>query len=58
MEELQLIEKKIKKIPRLKIFSAEFICRDCCIKNVKQVLNQLKKKKEIGLISHDLYFRP
>lgn len=58
MEEIQLIEKKIKKIPRQKIFSAESICCDSSIKAVKYVLNRLKKKNEIGIISHDLYFRP
>ena len=59
MEEFQLIEKRIKKIPRQKIFSAESICcTDCPIKMVKQVLRRLIKKKEIGTISHDLYFRP
>lgn len=58
MEEVQLIEKKIKKIPRQKVFFAESICIDFSIKSVKHVLNQLKKKKEIVVISHDLYFRP
>ena len=54
MEEIELIDKKIKKIPRQKIFSAESICRDFLIKTVKYVLSQLKKKNEIGVISHDL----
>lgn len=58
MEEVQLIGKKIKKIPRQKIFSAESICRDFSIKTVKYVLSRLKKKNEIGVISHDLYYRP
>lgn len=53
-----MVEKKIKKIPRQKIFSAESICRDFSIKTVKSELRQLLKKKEIGVISHDLYFRP
>jgi hypothetical protein len=57
MEEIQLIEKRIKKIPRQKIFSAESICKDFSIKTVKHILSQLKKKKEVGVISHDLYFR-
>ena len=50
MEEIQLIEKRIKKIPRQKIFSAETICRDFAIQTVKYVLNRLKKKNEIGVI--------
>lgn len=58
MKEVQIIEKKIKKIPRKKIFSAESIRADCSIKMVKSVLRQLKKNKEISVISHDLYFRP
>jgi hypothetical protein len=58
MEEVQLVEKKIKKILRQKIFSLESICKDYSIKTVKYVLRQLIKKKEIGTISHDLYFRP
>ncbi len=58
MEEIQLIDKKIKKIPRQKIFSAESICGDFSIKAVKYVLSRLKKKNEIGVISHDLYYRP
>jgi len=58
MEDIQLIEKKIKKIPRKKIFSVESICAEYPVKTVKQVLSQLMKKQEIGTISHDLYFRP
>lgn len=58
MEEIQSIEKRIKKIPRQKIFPAESICGDSSTKTVKNVLSQLIKKKEIGVISHDLYFRP
>ena len=58
MEEIQLIERRIKKIPRQKIFSAESLCRDCSIQTVKYVLSQLKKKNEMGVISHDLYYRP
>lgn len=58
MNELNLIESNIKKIPRGKIFSAESICPNYSIKNIKIVLRQLIKRNEIGTISHDMYFRP
>jgi hypothetical protein len=58
MEEIQLIEKKIKKIPRHKIFSIESVCGDFPVKKVKNILSRLVKIKEIGIISHALYFRP
>ena len=58
MENIQTIEKIIKKIPRQKIFSAESICRDFSIKTVKCVLHRLIKNDEIGALSHDLFFRP
>jgi len=58
MEEVQLIKERIKKIPKQKIFSIESICADYSIKTVKFVLRHLIKKQEIGVISHDLYFRP
>ncbi len=58
MEEVQLVEKKIKKIPRQKIFSVESIGRNFSTKAVKYVLNRLKKKNEIGVISQGLYYRP
>lgn len=58
MEEHKSIEKRIKKIPPQKIFSAESICGHSSIKSIKRVLNQLIKKNEIGVLSHNLYFRP
>lgn len=39
MEDARLIEKKIKKIPRKKIFSVESICGDYPVKTVKRVLS-------------------
>ena len=58
MEEIHLIEKRITKFPRQKIFSLESVRMNYSIKLIKSILRRLIKKKEIGVLSHDLYFRP
>lgn len=58
MEEVRLIEQRIKKIPRKRIFSMESICKDFSINTVKSVLRRLIKINEIFVITHELYFRP
>lgn len=58
MNELELIEKTIKKIPRGKIFFAETIYKKYPIKIVQRVLLWLVKNNEIGTICRGIYFRP
>ena len=58
MNELELIEKTIKKIPRGKIFFAESIYAKYPIKIVQRVLLKLVKNNEISTLCRGIYFRP
>ena len=58
MNELELIEKTIKKIPRGKIFFSKSIYAKYPIKVVQRVLLRLTKNNEIGTLCRGMYFRP
>lgn len=58
MNELEKIEKIIKKIPKGKIFLPESICKKYPSKAVRQVLLRLRKKKEIISFYRGMYVRP
>lgn len=58
MNELEFIEKTIKKIPRGNIFLAESIYAKYPIKIVQHVLLKLVKSNEIGTLCRGMYFRP
>jgi len=58
MQEAELIEKHIKKIPRGNIFFAESIYKKYPVKVVQRVLLRLVKNNEIGTICRGMYFRP
>lgn len=58
MNEFELIEKTIKKIPKGKIFFPESICKKYSSKVVRQVLSRLTKKKEIVSFYRGMYVRP
>jgi hypothetical protein len=58
MNELELIEKTIKKIPKGKIFFPESIYKKYFTRNVNSVLTRLKKKGDIKRIIRGMYVRP